>query len=145
VPVLPLSFGIVRDEFPGVKVAGAVGIIAAMAAVGGGAGIVLAGPIVERLNYHWLFWIPMGIAVIATICAWAFVPESPVRDTGADQLAGRVLLSGWLVALLLGVSQAPSWGWGSARVMGLIGLALVLIVAWVVVEVRRRSRSSTCT
>ena len=34
--VLPLSFGIVRDEFPGVKVAGAVGIIAAMAAVGGG-------------------------------------------------------------------------------------------------------------
>jgi EmrB/QacA subfamily drug resistance transporter len=136
--VLPLSFGIVRDEFPGVKVAGAVGIIAAMAAVGGGAGIVLAGPIVERLNYHWLFWIPMGIAVIAAVCAWAFVPESPVRTPGRISWLAAVLLSGWLVALLLGVSEAPSWGWGSARVLGLIGLALLLIIAWVLVEVRAK-------
>ena len=82
--VLPLSFGIVRDEFPGVKVAGAVGIIAAMAAVGGGAGIVLAGPIVSHLNYHWLFWIPMMIAVIATLCAWLFVPESRCAPPGGS-------------------------------------------------------------
>ena len=96
-PCCPLSFGIVRDEFPGVKVAGAVGIIAAMAAVGGGAGIVLAGPIVCHLNYHWLFWIPMVIAAIATLCAWLFVPESPVRTPGPDQLAGRraAVGAGW--------------------------------------------------
>ncbi len=136
--VLPLSFGIVRDEFPGAKVAGAVGIVAAMAAVGGGAGIVLAGPIVEHLNYHWLFWIPMAIAVVATVCAWAFVPESPVRTPGRISWSAAVLLSGWLVALLLGVSEAPSWGWGSPRVLGLIGLAVVLIVAWVAVEVRAK-------
>ena len=134
--VLPLSFGIVRDEFPGAKVAGAVGIIAAMAAVGGGAGIVLAGPIVSHLNYHWLFWIPMVIALIATVCAWIFVPESPVRTPGRISWTAAVLLSGWLVALLLGVSEAPSWGWGSARVLGLIALAAVLLVAWVVVELR---------
>ena len=136
--VLPLSFGIVRDEFPGVKVPGAVGIIAAMAAVGGGAGIVLAGPIVENLNFHWLFWIPMGIAAIAAVCAWVFVPESPVRTPGRISWSAAVLLSGWLVALLLGVSEAPSWGWGSARVLGLIGLAVILIVAWVVVELRAK-------
>jgi len=130
--VLPLSFGIVRDEFPGVKVAGAVGIIAAMAAVGGGAGIVLAGPIVSHLNYHWLFWIPM----IATLCAWLFVPESPVRTPGRVSWLAAVLLSAWLVALLLGVSEAPSWGWGSPRVIGLVALAVVLAVAWVWVELR---------
>ena len=136
--VLPLSFGIVRDEFPGVKVAGAVGIIAAMAAVGGGAGIVLAGPIVSHLNYHWLFWIPMAIAVIATLCAWIFVPESPVRTPGRISWLAAVLLSAWLVALLLGVSEAPAWGWGSTRVLGLIAAAMVLIVAWVVVELRAK-------
>ena len=134
--VLPLSFGIVRDEFPGVKVAGAVGIIAAMAAVGGGAGIVLAGPIVSHLDYHWLFWIPMVIAAVATVAAWVFVPESPVRTPGRVSWLAAVLLSAWLVALLLGVSEAPSWGWGSARVLGLVGAAMVLIVAWVVVELR---------
>ena len=49
-----------------------------------------------------------------------------------------VLLSGWLVALLLGVSEAPVWGWGSAKVLGLIALAAVLIVAWVIVELRAK-------
>jgi predicted MFS family arabinose efflux permease len=47
-----------------------------------------------------------------------------------------VLLSGWLVALLVPISEAPSWGWGSARVLGLLALAVVLAVAWVVVESR---------
>jgi len=47
-----------------------------------------------------------------------------------------VLLSAWLVALLLGVSEAPSWGWGSPRVIGLVALAVVLAVAWVWVELR---------
>ena len=136
--VLPLSFGIVRDEFPKVKVAGAVGIIAAMAAVGGGAGIVLAGPIVAHLNYHWLFWFPMIIATVASLCAWLFVPESPVRTPGRISWLAAVLLSGWLVALLLGVSEAPVWGWGSAKVLGLIALAAVLIVAWVIVELRAK-------
>src|ERR1700689_5191561 len=45
--VSPLSFGIIRDEFPVQKVAGAVGVIAALAAAAAGLGIVLAGPIVE--------------------------------------------------------------------------------------------------
>jgi EmrB/QacA subfamily drug resistance transporter len=136
--VLPLSFGIVRDEFPGVKVAGAVGIIAAMAAVGGGAGIVLAGPIVSHLNFHWLFWIPMMLAAVATVSAWLFVPESPVRTPGRISWLAAVLLSGWLVALLLGVSEAPVWGWGSPRVIGLIVLAAVILVVWVVVELRSK-------
>ena len=46
--VLPLTFGIIRDEFPRDKVAGAIGTSAALLAVGGGFGLVLAGPIVER-------------------------------------------------------------------------------------------------
>lgn len=133
--VLPLSFGIIRDEFPNVKIAGAIGIIAAMAAVGGGAGIVLAGPIVSHLNYHWLFWLPLVLIVIAAICAQIFVPESPVRTPGRINWLAAILLSGSLVALLLGVSEAPSWGWGSTRVIGLIALALLLGAVWVIVEV----------
>lgn len=136
--VLPLSFGIVRDEFPKVKVAGAVGIIAAMAAVGGGMGIVLAGPIVSNLSYHWLFWIPMMLAIVATVAAWRFIPESPTRTPGQISWLAAILLSGWLVALLLGVSEAPSWGWGSTRVIGLLVLAVLLIAAWIAVELRAK-------
>ena len=51
--VLPLTFGIIRDEFPRDRVAGAVGTLAALLAVGGGFGLVPAGPLVSALSYHW--------------------------------------------------------------------------------------------
>ncbi len=132
--VLPLSFGIIRDEFPPGNVAGGVGNIAAMTAVGSGIGLVIAGPIVSRLDYHWLFWIPLVIIVIAAVCAHLLVPESPVRTKGRVDLKAAALLSAWLVALLLGVSEGPAWGWGSSKVLGLIAAALVLIAAWIRVE-----------
>jgi len=134
--VLPLAFGIIREEFPVQKVAGAVGIIAALAAAGAGLGIVLAGPIVEALNYHWLFWIPAILLAGATVAAKLIVPKSRVRTAGRVSWPAAVLLSGWLVALLVPVSEAPSWGWGSARVVGLLAVAVVLAVAWVAVESR---------
>jgi EmrB/QacA subfamily drug resistance transporter len=132
--VLPLSFGIIRDEFPREKVPGAIGIIAALAAAGAGFGIVVAGPIVEALDYHWLFWIPMIILAIATVATKLVVPESPVRTAGKLSWPGAVLLSAWLVALLLGVSEGPTWGWGSGKVLALLVAAVVLAVAWVIAE-----------
>ena len=134
--LLPLSFGIVRDEFPDVKVATGVGIIAAMTAVGGGAGIVLAGPIVDTFGYHWLFWIPLILIVISIVSAFFFVPESPVRTPGKIAWLGALTLSAWLIALLIGVSEAPVWGWGSSKVLGLFALAALFLVVWIVVENR---------
>ena len=132
--VLPLSFGIIRDEFPKEKVTGAVGIIAALTAVGGGLGIVLAGPIVNALSWHWLFWIPMIATAICAVAAFVFVPESPVRTPGRISVLPAVLLALWLVAFLVPLSEASSWGWGSPKVIGLLVLAAVLAVLWVISE-----------
>jgi EmrB/QacA subfamily drug resistance transporter len=134
--VIPLAFSIIRDEFPPEKVGGAVGVIAALLAVGGGLGTVLAGPIVNALDYHWLFWIPGGAVVLAAVATHFVIPESSVRGTGRINWGAAVLLSGWLVALLVAISEAPIWGWGSARVIGLIVAAVVLAAGWVAVELR---------
>ncbi|MGO8961825.1 MAG: MFS transporter [Streptosporangiaceae bacterium] len=134
--MVPVAFGIIRDEFPAAKVAGAVGAIAALTAVGAGLGIVLAGPIVDLLDYHWLFWLPMILTVIAAVSAVLFVPESPVRTPGRISWLPAVLLSAWLVALLVALSEAPAWGWGSRRVIALLAGAVVLAVAWVITELR---------
>ena len=65
-----------------------------------------------------------------------FVPESQVRTPGRISWLPAVLLSGWLVALLVALSEAPSWGWGSGRVIGLIAGALVLAAGWLFAELR---------
>jgi EmrB/QacA subfamily drug resistance transporter len=133
---LPVAFGIVRDEFPAERVAGAVGILAALTAVGGGLGIVLAGPIVNALGWRWLFWLPLIVTVAAAVGAVLFVPESPVRSPGTISVLPAVLLSAWLVALLVALSEASDWGWGSAAVIGLLAAAVVLAAAWVWAELR---------
>jgi MFS family permease len=134
--MLPSAFGIIRDEFPPERVPGAVGIIAALAAVGAGLGIVIAGPIVSALSYRWLFWLPLIATVITAICAIALVPESDVRAPGRISWLPAVLLSGWLVALLVPLSEASDWGWRSGRVLGLLAAAVVLAAAWVFAELR---------
>jgi EmrB/QacA subfamily drug resistance transporter len=132
--LLPLSFGIIRDEFPREKVTGAIGLLSALIGLGGGAGLALSGPIVDHLGYKWLFLIPMIVAVVAALAALFVVPESRVRTPGRVRALAPVLLSCWLVALLLGVSKAPEWGWVSVRVLGLFVVAAVLAGLWVRVE-----------
>lgn len=134
--MVPVAFGIIRDEFPAGKVTGAVGALASLTAVGAGLGIVLAGPIVDGLGYRWLFWLPMILTVIAAVSAVLFVPESPVRSPGRISWLSAVLLSAWLVALLVALSNAPEWGWGSGRVIGLLAGAVVLAAGWVAAELR---------
>jgi EmrB/QacA subfamily drug resistance transporter len=134
--MVPVAFGIIRDEFPKEKVTGAVGILASLTAVGAGLGVVLAGPIVNALNYHWLFWLPMILTIIATVAAILFVPESPVRSPGRISVLPAVLLSVWLVALLVALSEASVWGWGSTRVIGLLTAAAVVAAVWVASEFR---------
>jgi EmrB/QacA subfamily drug resistance transporter len=137
--VLPLTFGIVRDEFPREKVAGAVGTSAALLAVGGGIGLVLAGPIVDALSYHWLFWLPMIMTTLAALAAHFVVPESPERTPGRINVSSAFLLSTWLVTLLLAVSQGHSWGWGSPITVGLFAATVVVLPIWVWAETRSDS------
>ena len=136
--IFPLAFGIVRDEFPPERVAGAIALISGILGIGGGLGIVLAGPILENLSYHWLFWIPFFVTLVSTVATLFLIPESPIRAPGDVHWLGAILLSAWLIALLLAISEAPTWGWGSPKTLGLIGLAGVLAVAWVWAEKRSK-------
>ncbi|MEU0407472.1 MFS transporter [Streptomyces griseorubiginosus] len=137
--LFPLSFGIIRDEFDASEVSGSISNLSAVIAAGGGVGMVAAGPIVTALDYRWLFWIPVAIVIAATLIAVRYVPESPNRARGNVNWLGAVLLSTWLVALLLPLSQAGTWGWGSVRVLGLFGAAVVLFALWLYSEARSRT------
>jgi EmrB/QacA subfamily drug resistance transporter len=134
--MIPAAFGIIRDEFPAEKVAGAVGSLASLTAVGAGLGIVLAGPIVSALGWQYLFWLPMIVTIVAAVVAVLFIPESPVRSPGTISWLPAILLSAWLVAILVALSEAPVWGWRSPKVIGLLVGGVVLAAAWVAAEFR---------
>ena len=133
--VLPLSFGIIRDEFQD-RVTSALSVIASLTAVGFGVGIVVAGPIVSGLGYHWLFWLPFLVTAVSTLAAALLIPDSPVRTPGRLPVLPAVLLAGWLVALLVALSEGNDWGWLSVRILALLATAGVVVAAWVAVEQR---------
>lgn len=134
--IFPLAFGIVRDEFPRERVAGAIGIMSALLGVGAGAGVVLAGPIVQGLSIHFLFWLPLAVLVPATLAIHRFIPESPVRVAGRINWSGAMLMAAGLAAVLVAVSEAPVWQWGSPKTLLVLAVGLVLLVAWVRSEAR---------
>jgi EmrB/QacA subfamily drug resistance transporter len=134
--IFPLAFGIIRDEFPRERVAGSIGLMSALLGIGGGVGILAGAAIVERLSWHWLFWLPLVLIVVSAVCTWRFVPESPVRLPGRINWPAAVLMSAGMTLILVAVSETTTWGWGSARTIGVLAAGAATCVAWVGVEVR---------
>ena len=103
--IFPLAFGIIRDEFDGGDVARGTAWMSAVLGGGGVLGIVLAGPILQHLSYHWLFWVPLVVVVASGIAAYLVVPDRPgQRDGGVS----------WPAALAAQVSRSAACA-GTAR------------------------------
>ncbi|MFE4195853.1 MFS transporter [Paenarthrobacter sp. NPDC056912] len=134
--VMPLSIGIVRDELPKERVSVTIGLLSAIFGIGAGVGIVAAGPIVEALSWHWLFWLPAGLVLIALLGAIFGMPESPVKTPGKLDLLGTGILSVGLVAVLLAISEGQTWGWGDGKTIALLVGGGLALVAFVLVELR---------
>ena len=132
--VFPLSFGIIRDEFPPDRVKVGIGLLSAVFGVGGGLGLVLSGVVVDNFSWRWLFVIGAAVVAVSVVLVHLFVPESPVRSTSRIDIPGAVLFSTALATLLLGLSEGENWGWTSPAVLGLFAISAVAAVVWVVFE-----------
>ena len=133
--VFPLAFGIVRDTFPPERIPAGLGLVSAIFGIGGGIGLPLSGVVVDNADISWLFWISL-VAVPAAVAAHFLIPPSPTRAGTRIDWLGAVLLSGALASILLGVSEADDWGWGSAANVGCIAGGLALAVVFVAAESR---------
>ncbi len=136
--VFPLSFGIIRDEFPPEKVGLGIGLISAVFGVGGGLGTVLSGLIVDHVSWRWLFIVGAVPIAASVVLVRRFVPESPIKTPSRIDVVGATLLSLGLVALLLGLTEGESWGWTSGRILALAVGAAAFLVAWGFAERRVR-------
>jgi predicted MFS family arabinose efflux permease len=92
--------------------------------------------IVDHLDYTWIFWLALLMIAAATVATHFFVPESPIKSPARIDWLGAVGLGVALSCLLLAVSQGNAWGWGSARVLGLLAVGLAVAAAWARYELR---------
>ena len=135
--VTSLTFSVVPDVVAPHKVANGVGLIAAMMSIGAATGIVLSGPIATSLGYRWLFILPLFAMVPIAIGTALVVPASAGVPGVPVDLPGAAVMSLWLTALLVAITQGPSQGWLSAPVVVLFALAGGGFAGWIALETRR--------
>ncbi|MFC8527325.1 MFS transporter [Nocardia sp. NPDC057227] len=137
--VAPASLALINTEVPEALRGRALGLWSAAGAGGGAVGVVLSGVLTETLGWRSVMFVNVPIVVIALVAVLRGVRRGRSAQPGArlDRL-GAVLVTAGVAALVQGVTEAGSHGWGSGRALAGFGAAVVLLVAFVVTEARVR-------
>ena len=101
---------------------------------GGAFGVVLSGLLTDWFSWRAVLFVNVPIVLIALLAAFLSVPQQRHRPEGRLDVSGAVLVTAGVAALVYGVSSAGDYGWGSVRVIVGIAIALVLLVAFAIVE-----------
>jgi EmrB/QacA subfamily drug resistance transporter len=113
----------------------AIGLWGAMNGAGGAAGTLMGGIITQELSWRWVLLINLPIGIVGALIARAvIVDRRREHQAGSFDLAGALTITGGLLALVYGIVEAGSHGWGSFAALGPIALGLVLLGAFVFVE-----------
>jgi EmrB/QacA subfamily drug resistance transporter len=118
----------------------ALGAYSFVASAGASLGLLLSGVLTEAITWHWIFFVNVPIGLVTAILAVRVLPW----DRGIGLHRGADVPGAFLVtsALMIGVTaivRTSEVGWGSPQTLGLGGLAIALLVAFVVRETRTRS------
>lgn len=133
--LFPLAFGLVRRAVAPAGLPGVIALLSAMFGIGGSAGMLAAGPLLDVFGPDWLFWPLLALGVVA-LALILLLPADQATRGGRVDLPGAVLLGGALASLLLGISQAKSWGPGPA--VGVFTVTAALLAGLALVERRVR-------
>jgi EmrB/QacA subfamily drug resistance transporter len=137
--MMPATLSIITNTFDAHERGRAIGTWAGVSAMALAIGPVVGGFLVQDVSWQSIFFLNVPVAIAAIAVTLLAARES--RDQTAARevdLPGVATLTISLAALVLGLVQSGEWGWGSARVLGLFGLAVVALGAFVIIERRRR-------
>ena len=135
---LPLSLPLLVNAVPDRLRAAAIGIWGGIAGLGIALGPVVCGAVVDGWDWSAIFWLNVPVAIVAVPLALVALPESFGARARTD-VAGVVLASLGVVALVFGIVRGNDAGWTSAEVLGSLGLGVASLVAFVVRESRTES------
>jgi EmrB/QacA subfamily drug resistance transporter len=124
--LLPASLGLVLPEFPPAKRHVAIGIWAAVGGVAAAAGPPLGGLLVQA-GWRWVFLVNVPVGLAGLLAGWLVLREVRHPETEPPDVLGAGLLTVGVATLVVAIVQGGSWGWTSARILGLLALAALLL------------------
>jgi EmrB/QacA subfamily drug resistance transporter len=135
--LMPNTLAILRGAFPGEQLNRAIGIWSGSSAVSVAAGPIIGGLLVENVNWESVFYINAPIGAIALVVGILVIRESQSSAVRRRlDLPGIVALSGSLFLVVFGLIKAQEWHWLSGKTLGFIGGGLVLLAAFILIELR---------
>lgn len=136
----PSTLSLIRSTFTDEKErARAIGIWAGLSGIGLAVGPVLGGLILNSTEaWGWIFYINVPIVVLGAAMIHRNAAESSDPAAPPIDMPGALLSLGGLFALFYGLIEGPVRGWGSAPVIASFALAAVLLVWFVLYELRQR-------
>ncbi len=136
--MLPAALSIVMNMFQeGAERNKALGIWGGLGAGGATVGVIAGGLLTRYAGWQYIFYLNVPIGAVALLLAPRIVPESRL-DTVRRKFdaAGALAGTGGLVALVDAISQAPQYGWGATRTIGVLAAAAILLAAFLLIERR---------
>ena len=130
----PTALSLIATNFPeGPHRTRAMGVYAAMAGGGGAVGLLLGGLLVQYVSWRWIFFVNVPIAIAILILAPRALNESSTT-TGHLDMPGALTATGGMLSLVYGLSNVASHSWTSTSTLVALGLAVVLLSVFVVIE-----------
>ena len=114
----------------------AFGVFGAISGGGAAIGLVAGGILTEFFSWHWTLLVNVPIAIIAVALAIPFVKESRATGDTKYDVPGAILATLGLVSLVYGITQAESVGWSGTTTLTFIGIGLVLLAFFLLVETK---------
>ena len=111
-----------------------------MPGLAGASGVVLSGALTQGPGWRWIFYLNVPVALLAGIGAFALIAgERRGRRRSSFDLSGAVLVTAGMLLLIYTFVQAPDVGWASARTLGGLAAAAVILAAFAANERRARN------
>jgi EmrB/QacA subfamily drug resistance transporter len=114
----------------------AYGVWGSVFGISAAGGPILGGILVDSVGWRSIFWVNIPIGIAAFVLSRWLVPESKSTSPRPIDVPGQLLVIGALATTTYTIIEGPTAGWTSARILGLAAVAVVIVVAFVVTELR---------
>ncbi len=134
--MFPVAFALLNDQIPREELPLAQGIVSSTFMGGAALGLVLGAWITQNYGWQWSYHSAIPVAIGLTVFSFVFLKDTSVRKDEKVDYPGVFLLSSGVLLLILGISEGQFWGWYSLSILTIFALSVILILLFILVELR---------